>query len=70
LDNNVLVAITVSRDKRDIVYKLDCSSEVQNEEFEYYLKEIVSGICKWKPGVCEEKMKSFHGIIKDRKTKK
>jgi hypothetical protein len=70
LDNNVLVAITVSRDKEEIVYKVDCSSELTNEELEYYLEEIIEGICKWKPGVCEEKLQSFKGTIRKRKTKK
>jgi hypothetical protein len=70
LDNNVLVAITVSRDKEEIVYKVDCSSELTNEELEYYLEEIIEGICKWKPGVCEEKLQSFKGTIGKRKTKK
>jgi hypothetical protein len=69
LDNNVLVAITVSRDKEEIVYKVDCSSELTNEELEYYLEEIIEGICKWKPGVCEEKMQSFKGTIRKRKIK-
>jgi hypothetical protein len=70
LENNVLVAITVSRDKGEIVYKVDCSSELVNEELEYYLEEIIGGICKWKPGVCEEKMQSFKGTIRKRKSKK
>ena len=69
MDNNVLVAITVSREKGEIVYKVDCSSELMNEELEYYLEEIIEGICKWKPGVCEEKMQSFKGTIKKRKSK-
>jgi hypothetical protein len=70
MDKTVLVAISVSRDKEEIVYKVDCSSELMNEELEYYLEEIIDGICKWKPGVCEEKMQSFKGTIRKRKTKK
>jgi hypothetical protein len=70
LDNNVLVAITVSRDKGEIVYKVDCSSEILNEELEYYLEEIIDGICKWKPNVCEGKIQSFNGTIRKRKTAK
>jgi hypothetical protein len=70
LDNNVLVGITVSRNKEEIVYKIDCSSELMNEELEYYLEEIIEGICKWKPGICEEKMQSFKGTIRKRKSKK
>jgi hypothetical protein len=70
MDDNVLVAITVSRNKEEIVYKVDCSSELMNEELEYYLEEIIEGICKWKPGVCEEKLHSFKGTIRKRKSKK
>ena len=70
MDNNVLVAITVRRDDEEIVYKVDCSSELMNEELEYYLEEIIEGICKWKPGVCEEKLQSFKGTIRKRKPKK
>jgi len=70
MDNNVLVSITVSREKEEIVYKVDCSSELRNNELEYYLKEIIEGICKWKAGVCEEQIKSFKGTIGKRKTKK
>ena len=69
MDKNTLVSITVSREKEDILYKVDCSSEVLNEELEYYLKEIINGICKWKPGVCEEKPQSFNGKIKRRNKK-
>ena len=69
MNDNVLVAATVSRDKGEIVYKVDCSSNITNEELEYYLKEIIEGICKWKPGVCEETVKSFNGTIK-KKSKK
>jgi hypothetical protein len=64
MTENVLVSITVSRNKKEIVYKLDCSSELTNEELEYYLEEIIQGICKWKPGICEETVKSFKGTIK------
>ena len=67
MSNNVLVALTVSRDKEEIVYKLECSSELTNEELEYYLEEIIEGICKWKPGVCEQKIQSFKGTIRKRK---
>ena len=64
MNNNVLVAITVSREKEELVYKVDCSSEILNEELEYYLEEIIDGICKWKPNVCEEKIQSFKGTIR------
>ncbi|HTY73996.1 MAG TPA: hypothetical protein VMD05_00330 [Candidatus Nanoarchaeia archaeon] len=67
MDDNVLVSISVSRDKGEIVYKVDCSSEILNEELEYYLEEIIDGICKWKPNVCEEKIQSFKGTIRKKK---
>jgi len=69
MNDNVLVAVTVSRDKGEIVYKVDCSSDITNEELEYYLEEVIEGICKWKPSVCEETVKSFKGTIRKRKTK-
>ena len=62
-DDNILVAITASREKGEIVYSVDCASNITNEEFEYYLSEIVSGICKWKKGICEENLRSFKGKI-------
>ncbi len=64
--NNVLVAITASREKEDIVYRVECSSDLTNEEFEYYLSEIIKGICKWKKGICEENIRSFKGKIKEK----
>jgi hypothetical protein len=70
MNDDVLVAVTVSRDKAEIVYKVDCSSNLTSEELEYYLKEVIEGICKWKPGVCEEAAQSFKGTIRKRKTKK
>jgi hypothetical protein len=70
MEDNVLVSVTVSRDKDEIVYKLDCSSNLTTEELEYYLKEVIEGICKWKPGVCEEAAQSFKGTIRKRRTKK
>ncbi|MGA3061263.1 MAG: hypothetical protein ABSD92_12970 [Candidatus Bathyarchaeia archaeon] len=69
MKNNVLVAVTVSREKEEIVYTLDCSSVLTNEELEHYLKEIIEGICKWKPGICQETVKSLKGTIGKRKTK-
>lgn len=69
MNDNVLVAATVSRDKDEIVYKVDCSSNITNEELEYYLKEIIEGICKWKPGVCKETVKSFNGTIRKKAIK-
>ena len=64
MDDNVLVALTVSRDKDEIVYRLDCSSNLTNDELEYYLEEIIKGICKWKPSICEDTAKGFNGTIK------
>ena len=65
--NDVLVSITASRSKGDIVYKVECSSETTNEEFEYYLGEIINGICKWKHNICEENIRSYRGFIKEKK---
>jgi hypothetical protein len=68
--NDVLVMITASRKKGELEYKVDCSSSVTNEEFEYYLGEIVKGICEWKPYICEENIRSYKGTIKQKKTLK
>jgi hypothetical protein len=62
--NNVLLSVTVSRKKDEIVYSVDRSNDLTNEELEYYLKEIIGGICKWKPGICEETVQTFKGTIK------
>ncbi len=62
-EDNVLVSITASREKGEIVYRVDCSSSLTNEEFEYYLEEIINGICKWKPNICENNSRSFKGTI-------
>jgi hypothetical protein len=65
--NDVLVMITAGRKKGVLEYKVDCASNITNEEFEYYLGEIIKGICEWKPGVCEENMRSHVGTIKQKK---
>ena len=65
--SDVLVMITVSRRKEDIVYKVECSSKITNEEFEYYLGEIVKGICEWKHDICVENIRSYEGVIKKKK---
>ena len=70
VDKDVLVAITASRDKGEIVYRVECASSLTNEEFEYYLEEMLKGICKWKPGICEDKMRSFKGTILEKKKPK
>ena len=65
--NDILVSITASRSKGDIVYKVESSSELTNEEFEYYLGEIISGICEWKHNICVENIRSYKGILKEKK---
>ena len=65
--DNVLVSITASREKGEIVYRIDCSSELSDEEFEYYLSEIIKGICRWKKDICEENVRSFKGPLKGKK---
>jgi hypothetical protein len=67
MDDDVLLSVTVSREKDEIVYKVDRSGNLTNEELEYYLKEIIEGICKWKPGVCEQTVRNFQGTIRKRK---
>jgi hypothetical protein len=67
MDANVLVAITASREKGEIVYRVECASSLTNEEFEYYLEEMLRGICTWKPGICEENLRSFKGTIREKK---
>jgi hypothetical protein len=66
-EDDVLVMITASRKKGEIVYKVDCSSQLTNEEFEYYLGEIIKGICEWKQNICEENIRSYKGTIKKMK---
>jgi len=63
-------AITASREKEEIVYRVDCSSSLTNKEFEYYLEEIIKGICKWKPSICERNIRSFKGTISKKKSRK
>jgi len=65
--NDVLVMIMASRKKDELEYKVECSSSITNEEFEYYLGEIVKGICGWKPDVCEENIRSYKGKIKQKR---
>jgi hypothetical protein len=67
IDENVLVDITASREKGEIVYRVECANSLTNEEFEYYLEEMLKGICKWKPGICEENLRSFKGTIREKK---
>jgi hypothetical protein len=65
--DDVLVMITASRKKGEIVYKVECSSQLTNEEFEYYLGEMIKGICEWKQNICEENIRSYNGTIKKMK---
>jgi hypothetical protein len=67
MNENVLVTITVSRKKNEIVYKVDCTKEVKSEELAHYLDEIIEGICTWKPEVCEETVQTIIGVIKEPK---
>ena len=70
MSDHVLLSVTVSREKDEIVYQVDRDNNLTNEELEYYLKEIIEGICTWKPGVCEETAQNFKGTIRKRKAKK
>jgi hypothetical protein len=70
MSENVLVTITVSRKKEEIVYKVDCSKEVKSEELAHYLDEIIEGICTWKPEVCEETVQTIVGVIREPKRQK
>lgn len=67
VSDKVLVAITAIRDKDEIVYSVDCASSLTSEELEYYLEEILKGICEWKPEVCKESIRSFKGTIREKK---
>jgi hypothetical protein len=67
MNENVLVTITVSRKKDEIVYKVDCAKEVKSEELAHYLDEIIEGICTWKPEVCEETFQTIVGVIREPK---
>lgn len=65
--DNVLVSITASRENGEIVYKLDSASNLTNEEIEYYLEEIIKGICEWKPDLCKNNVKTLRGTIRKKK---
>ena len=66
-ENNVLVSVTASREKDEIVYRVECASDLTKEEFEYYLGEIIKGVCEWNEAICKESIKSFQGRIKKKK---
>ncbi len=65
--DTVLVSITASRERDEIVYKLDSASNLTNEELEYYLEEIIKGICAWKPDLCKSNVKTLKGTIRKKK---
>ena len=70
MNDATLVEVTVSRNRDEIVYRVDCASDLKSEELEYYLKEVIQGICKWKPDVCKEAVRCFKGKVRKRETKK
>jgi len=63
-EDRVLVAITASREKDEIVYRVECDNSLTNEEFEYYLEELISGICNWKKNICQANIRIYKGKIK------
>ena len=65
--DNVLVAITASREKGEIVYRVESASELSEEEIDYYIEEILDGLCKWKKNMCKEHVRSFKGKLKEKK---
>jgi hypothetical protein len=69
MDEKILVTITVSRKKDEIVYKVDCTKDVKSEELAHYLDEIIEGICNWKPEVCEETVQTIVGTIRQTSAK-
>ncbi len=66
-EENILVSLTASREKGEIVYRVECASDLTKEEFEYYLSEIVKGVCEWNKTICEESIRRFKGTIKKRR---
>ncbi len=68
-NNDVLVAITARREKGEIIYRVESANDLTNEEFEYYLEQLISGICKWKKNICEDHVRSYKGKVM-KKTKK
>lgn len=70
MDENVLVSITVSRKKEEIVYKIDCAKDVKSEELAHYLDQIIEGVCTWKPEICEETVNTIIGTLKETGRKK
>ena len=68
-EKNVLVSLTASREKGEIVYRVECSSDLTKDEFEYYITEIIKGVCKWNKDLCKEGTRNFNGKIKPKKEK-
>jgi hypothetical protein len=66
-ESKVLVSITASRENGEIVYRVESDSSLTDEEFEYYLSELISGICHWKKDICEENVRIFMGRVKEKK---
>jgi len=64
--DEALVEIKVSRSNDELVYSIDCSSSLTNEELDYYLEEIIKGICEWKPGICSEHAQNHTETIKQK----
>ena len=52
------------------VHSFDCSSNLANEELEYCLEEIIKGVCKWKPELSKDNMKTLKGTIRTKKKEK
>jgi hypothetical protein len=65
--DDVLVAITASREKGEIVYRVESASDLSDEELEYYVEEIIDGICKWKKNICKNHIRNFKGKLKEKK---
>ncbi|MCK5627963.1 hypothetical protein KAI12_00715 [Candidatus Bathyarchaeota archaeon] len=66
VEDDVLVSITAKRENGEIVYRVDCSSDLTEEEFEYYLEELMKGVCSWKPEICKDNFRKFKGTIKEK----
>jgi len=64
MSDEALVEIKVNRSKDELVYSIDCSSSLTNEELDYYLEEIIKGICEWKPGICSEHAQNYAKNVK------
>ena len=64
--DNILVSITASREKNEIVYSLDCSSTLTNEELEYYLEEIIKGILQMETRFMQKQCENPQGNNKNK----